>query len=84
VAAVQKAMVRLLTADFLLQHGPAALAPMIKGGLIQFVIFFLFVKVFFVSTHVCCTVDCSFLESNRAVVIDLCDGVWTITFQLLF
>ena len=30
------------------------------------------------STYVCYIVDYSFLESNRAVIINLCDLVWTV------
>jgi hypothetical protein len=40
----------------------------------------LFMKRFDSAASVHCIVDCSFLEANRAIVIDLCDLAWTIAF----
>jgi hypothetical protein len=39
----------------------------------------------FDSADVCYIVDYSFLEANRAIIIDLCDRVWTLSIdRLLF
>jgi hypothetical protein len=61
---------------------PAAFAPAIKGGLVQFAIFCSLMKGFDLM-HVRHNVDHSFLESNCAIIIDLCDRAWTITFWFL-
>ena len=51
--------------------------PYDQGRMIQFWNSCLFVKWFY-TTDVYYIVHYSFLEANRAVIIDLCDLVWTI------
>ena len=78
MSAVQKVWSSYVYATILLQHGPTALAPMIRAVWFSCKFYLLLFVKGFDSTDVYYIVNYSFLEANRSVIINLCDLVGTI------
>jgi hypothetical protein len=78
VSAVQKVWSSCVYATILLQHGPAALAPVIRAVCFSCKFYLLLFVKGFDSMDVYCIVNHSFLEGNRSVIINLCDLIGTI------